>query len=54
MMESSAFDYLDAPVERITGFDVPTPYSPVLEKMSFPQVDNIVNAVRRVCYGRKN
>ena len=43
MMESSAFDYLDAPVERITGADVPTPYAISIERLAFPQVDNIVN-----------
>jgi len=48
MMESSAFDYLDAPVERITGMDVPLPYSFNLEKRALPQVKNIVNAVKRV------
>ena len=49
-MESSAFDYLDAPLERISGFDVPTPYSSNIEKLAFPNVDNIVNTVRKVCY----
>lgn len=50
-MESSAFDYLDAPLERVTGFEVPTPYSNSIEKMAFPSVNNIVNTVRKVCYG---
>ena len=53
VMESSAFDYLDAPLERITGFDVPTPYAINIEKMAFPSVDNIVNTVRKVCHGLK-
>ena len=53
IMESSAFDYLDAPLERITGFDVPTPYAINIEKLAFPSVDNIVNSVRKVCYGLK-
>ncbi len=35
-MESSAFDYLDAPVERITGADVPMPYAHNLEFASLP------------------
>lgn len=52
-MESSAFDYLDAPLERITGFEVPTPYAINIEKLAFPSVENIVNAVNRVCY-KKN
>ena len=49
-MESSAFDYLDEPLERITGFDVPTPYSHNIEKMAFPTVENIINTVKKVCY----
>jgi len=53
MMESSAFDYLDAPVERITGLDIPMPYAPNLEAMAIPQVDNIVNAIKRVVKGAK-
>lgn len=48
MMESSAFDYLDAPVERVCGLDIPMPYSKPLEDISLPKTDNIVNSVRRV------
>lgn len=33
-----SFEYLDAPVERISGSDVPTPYAANLERMAFPQV----------------
>lgn len=47
---AEAFDYLDAPVERITGADVPMPYAINLEKLALPQVDNIVNACKRVIY----
>lgn len=47
IMESEAFDYLDAPVERITGADVPMPYSIPLEKAALPQIEDITNAVRR-------
>ncbi len=43
----AAFDSLDAPVERITGVDVPMPYAINLEKAAIPQVENIVNAVRK-------
>eukprot|EP00761_Pharyngomonas_kirbyi_P012600 gb/GECH01012627.1/.p1 GENE.gb/GECH01012627.1/~~gb/GECH01012627.1/.p1 ORF type:complete len:377 (+),score=88.05 gb/GECH01012627.1/:1-1131(+) len=50
IMESEAFDYLDAPVERVTGADVPTPYAQNLERAAFPQVENIVSAAKRVCY----
>jgi pyruvate dehydrogenase E1 component beta subunit len=44
-----AFDYLDAPVLRVTGKDVPLPYAANLEKLALPQVDDIVAAVKRVC-----
>lgn len=53
MMESSAFDYLDAPVERVTGLDIPMPYSKPLEDISLPKTNNVVNAVRRVLQGKK-
>jgi len=45
-----AFDYLDAPVERITGADVPMPYSKPLEDKAMVQIENIVNGVKRACY----
>ena len=48
IMESDAFDYLDAPVERVTGADVPMPYSLPLEKLALPQVEDIINVVKRV------
>jgi len=44
------FDLLDAPLIRVTGKDVPMPYAANLEKLALPQVDDIVNAVRQVCY----
>jgi len=47
MMESEAFDYLDAPMERITGADVPMPYSIPLEKLALPQAEDIEAAIRR-------
>lgn len=53
MMESEAFDYLDAPLERIAGADIPMPYSISIEKLSVPQVNNIVNGVLKACYGKK-
>jgi pyruvate dehydrogenase E1 component beta subunit len=46
-MESEAFDYLDAPMERITGADVPMPYALPLEKLALPQIEDITNAVKR-------
>jgi pyruvate dehydrogenase E1 component beta subunit len=51
MMEQ-AFDYLDAPVIRVHGADVPLPYAANLEKLALPQPDNIVTAVKSVCYRR--
>lgn len=53
IMETDAFDYLDAPLERITGADIPMPYSITIERLSVPQVDNIVNGVLRACYRKK-
>jgi pyruvate dehydrogenase E1 component beta subunit len=45
-----AFDYLDAPVEIVSGKDVPLPYAENLEKMALPRVDDIVEAARKACY----
>lgn len=42
----NAFDYLDAPVVRLAGADVPMPKSPVLEKLAIPDTDRICKAVR--------
>jgi pyruvate dehydrogenase E1 component beta subunit len=53
IMESEAFDYLDAPLERIAGADIPMPYSESIEKLAVPQVQNIVNAVLKACYKKK-
>jgi pyruvate dehydrogenase E1 component beta subunit len=48
MMEQ-AFDWLDAPVKRVHGLDVPLPYAANLEKLALPQPENIVQAAREVC-----
>ena len=53
MMETEAFDYLDAPMERITGADVPMPYSVSIERLAVPQVENIVNGALKACYRKK-
>ncbi|AWN36427.1 pyruvate dehydrogenase complex E1 component subunit beta [Methylobacterium radiodurans] len=45
-----AFDYLDAPVIRITGKDVPMPYAANLEKLALPSVAEVVEAAKSVCY----
>jgi pyruvate dehydrogenase E1 component beta subunit len=44
--ESEAFDYLDAPIKRLGGLAVPTPYNPTLEKAVIPQVPDIIDAVK--------
>jgi pyruvate dehydrogenase E1 component beta subunit len=49
MMEE-AFDYLDAPVVRVTGKDVPMPYAANLEKLALPSVAEVVEAAKAVCY----
>ena len=53
MMESEAFDYLDAPMERITGAEIPMPYSISIERLAVPQVENIVRGVLKPCYRKK-
>ncbi len=45
-----AFDYLDAPVARVTAADAPLPYAANLERLALPQPENIIAAVREVCY----
>jgi pyruvate dehydrogenase E1 component beta subunit len=45
-----AFDYLDAPVTRITGKDVPMPYAANLEKLALPNVADVVQAAKAVSY----
>ena len=45
-----AFDWLDAPVTRVTGKDVPMPYAANLEKLALPSVAEVVAAARAVCY----
>jgi pyruvate dehydrogenase E1 component beta subunit len=50
LVNEQAFDYLDAPVLRVTAADVPLPYAANLEKLALPQVDEIVHAARKVCY----
>jgi pyruvate dehydrogenase E1 component beta subunit len=45
-----AFDYLDAPVHRVTGKDVPMPYAANLERMALPQTEDVISAVKVVCY----
>jgi len=48
LMESDAFNWLDAPLERITGADIPMPYAKELEDASLPQVNDVVATVNRL------
>ena len=45
-----AFDYLDAPVTRVSGKDVPMPYAANLEKLALPSAAEVVQAAKSVCY----
>jgi pyruvate dehydrogenase E1 component beta subunit len=45
-----AFDYLDAPVVRVSGKEVPMPYAANLEKLALPSVAEVVAAAKSVCY----
>jgi acetoin:2,6-dichlorophenolindophenol oxidoreductase subunit beta len=49
--ESEAFDYLEAPIQRLGGAEAPIPYNPDLEKAAVPQVPNILEAARRLARG---
>ncbi|MGF7162735.1 pyruvate dehydrogenase E1 component beta subunit [Rhodoligotrophos appendicifer] len=45
-----AFDWLDAPVTRVNGKDVPMPYAANLEKLALPSIDEVIEAVHKVLY----
>ena len=49
-VQSQAFDYLDAPIEKINTADTPAPYSPVLLKEWLPNSNDVVKAVNKVLY----
>jgi pyruvate dehydrogenase E1 component beta subunit len=50
LVTEKAFDYLDAPVARVTGADVPTPYAEGLENLSFSTAEIIAAEAKRICY----
>jgi pyruvate dehydrogenase E1 component beta subunit len=50
IIQEKAFDYLDAPVERVSGAEVPAPYARNLELMCFPSEEQVVEVARRVLY----
>jgi pyruvate dehydrogenase E1 component beta subunit len=49
-VQSQAFDYLDAPIEKINTADTPAPYSPVLLKEWLPNSNDVIKAVHKVLY----
>jgi len=49
-VQSQAFDYLDAPIEKINTADTPAPYSPVLLHEWLPNSNDVINAVKKVLY----
>lgn len=48
MLARDAFDYLDAPIERVCGMETPVPFAPKLEKYVIPDKDNVIAGVRGV------
>lgn len=50
LMETDAFNYLDAPMERVCGADVPMPYAVDLEKAALPQNEDVIAAIERTMY----
>jgi pyruvate dehydrogenase E1 component beta subunit len=51
IVESEAFDYLEAPVRRLAGLDIPIPYNRTLETYAVPQVNSIVEEARKIVQG---
>lgn len=51
-IQREAFDFLDAPIARVNGLDVPMPYAKNLEKIVIPNADHVAEAVRHVCYAK--
>ncbi|MFC6103625.1 pyruvate dehydrogenase complex E1 component subunit beta [Olivibacter domesticus] len=51
-VQKNAFDYLDAPIVRVTSADVPLPYAPTLIEEALPSIKKIVNAVKEVSYAK--
>ncbi|XP_023280026.1 pyruvate dehydrogenase E1 component subunit beta, mitochondrial-like, partial [Seriola lalandi dorsalis] len=47
VMEGPAFNYLDSPVTRVTGVDIPMPYAKILEDHSLPQIKDIIFSVKK-------
>ena len=54
MIQQKAFDYLDAPIQRITTPDTPAPYSPSLFQAWYPKSEQVVSAVKKIMYTPSN
>ncbi len=50
LIQENVFDWLDAPILRVSGKDVPMPYAANLEKLALPQVEDIISSVKKICY----
>ncbi len=50
MVQKHAFDYLDAPILRVTSADVPLPYAPTLIEASLPNAERVIKAVKQTMY----
>jgi pyruvate/2-oxoglutarate/acetoin dehydrogenase E1 component len=48
LINEKVFDYLDAPIERVAGLDIPIPFNPHLEQQSVPNGDSVIKAIKRV------
>jgi pyruvate/2-oxoglutarate/acetoin dehydrogenase E1 component len=53
LVQERAFDYLDAPIERVGAMDIPIPYSKPLEDKALPGVEHIVRAIKRAAYAHE-
>jgi pyruvate dehydrogenase E1 component beta subunit len=53
LIQGQAFDYLDAPIERVTGADVPMPYSKRMEQAAIPHAENVVSAALQTLEGSR-
>jgi pyruvate dehydrogenase E1 component beta subunit len=51
IVASPAFDYLEAPVRRLAGLDIPIPYNRFLERNTVPQVEDIIEQARKLVRG---
>lgn len=52
MVQRNAFDYLDAPIQRVTSRDVPLPYANVFVQEYLPDVKRVMDAVKAVSYAK--